>query len=133
MWIVKVALGLPGLEKRLCRRPGVEGATPGCPDFASPTRGLHNRHRDINRQAREKNGNRAYIPIIPAISSSGTEIAFGAGTALLRLAQEVHCMDWNDAQVTPRRCCSSKVIQRSCRVCHRPQNSLEQLFSHVDC
>jgi hypothetical protein len=25
----------------------------------------------------------------------------------LRLAPEVHCMDWNDALVTPRRCCRS--------------------------
>jgi hypothetical protein len=98
MWIVKVALDL-GLDKRLsgCRRQGVGGATPCCPDFGSPTRGIHNRHRDINGQAREKNGNRAHISMIPAISSSGAEIAFGAGTALLRLAPEVHFMDWNNA------------------------------------
>jgi hypothetical protein len=38
------------------------------------------------------------------------EIEFGTGSALLRLAPELHCMDWNDALVTPRRCCGSKVL-----------------------
>jgi hypothetical protein len=46
--------------------------------------------------------------MMPAIFNSGTEIAFGVGTLLLRLAPEVHCMDWDDALVTPRRCCRSK-------------------------
>jgi hypothetical protein len=69
-------------------KAGVGGTTRCCPDFASPTRGLHNRHRDIYGQTREKNGyiERAYRRNLP-YPLAGPEIAFGTGSALYGLDQ----------------------------------------------